>query len=170
LDVHSFPTRRSSDLEAHVIAVEPDEANYDALLDNIAPYFGRATAYRTGVWSRSCGLILEKDAFGDGREWARTVREAGPGERPMMQATDIATLLRESGESRISILKIDIEGAEAAVFSGADLSWLDKVDALVIELHGGHCEEVFYRAIKNQPFVVSSCDELTVCVRRTFAS
>ena len=35
---------------------------------------------------------------------------------------------------KIDILKVDIEGADKEVFSNA-LSWIEKVDALIIELH-----------------------------------
>jgi hypothetical protein len=61
-------------------------------------------------------------------------------------------------------LKIDIEGAEAQVF-GRPCDWLDKVDNLVIELHGEKCERIFRRAIEGRGFSVSTCEELAVCVR-----
>jgi hypothetical protein len=79
-------------------------------------------------------------------------------------------VLAQSGHDRISILKIDIEGAEHAVFSAPNVaSWLPLVDCLVIELHDdthfGPCTEVFQRAIADQPFDVSHVGELTVCRR-----
>jgi len=38
---------------------------------------------------------------------------------------------------RIGLMKIDIEGGEFAVFSDEeDLSWLDQVDQVVMEVHG----------------------------------
>jgi hypothetical protein len=45
-----------------------------------------------------------------------------------MTATDIGTLLDRSGEQRISVLKVDIEGAERVVFVKNYESWLPKVD------------------------------------------
>jgi methyltransferase FkbM-like protein len=35
---------------------------------------------------------------------------------------------------RIDLVKMDIEGAEQELFK-ADLSWLDRVDCLIVELH-----------------------------------
>ena len=79
--------------------------------------------------------------------------------------TDIETLLLDSGYARISILKVDIEGAEAAVFSSNYQHWIKKVDNLVIELHDEQCSSIFLEAISAENFVVSHCDELTVCKR-----
>jgi FkbM family methyltransferase len=149
---------------ARLIAVEPDEGNFHQLERNLAPYGSRTLCLHTGVWGRCTGLVMSDEPFGDNREWARTVREAHPGERATMAAVDIGTLLARTGEERISILKIDIEGAEEAVFR-ALCPWLDRVDNLVIELHGPACEKAFFEAIRAHGFVVSACDELTVCTR-----
>jgi FkbM family methyltransferase len=151
--------------EAFVVAVEPDPGNFEMLVRNLAPYEGRARPMHTGVWSHPAGLAISEEKFGDGREWAVRVREARAGERPVMMATDIATLLAGSGYSRISILKVDVEGAEQVIFAGRPGAWLDLVDNLVIELHGAECERVFNRAIADRGFYVSRCDELTVCTR-----
>jgi hypothetical protein len=83
---------------------------------------------------------------------------------------DIESLLQRSGHDRVSILKIDIEGSEAVVFSDHHATWIDRVDNIVIEIHDdsvfGHCSAVFARAIANREFNVSRSGELTVCRRR----
>jgi FkbM family methyltransferase len=152
--------------EAHVIAVEPDAGNFAQMQRNLAPYAGRVTALKTGVWSHPARLVMSSDSWGDDREWARTVREARPGESGGMEAVDIETLLAESGRPRISILKIDIEGAEKVVFDGP-CPWLRYVDNMVIELHNRDCEAVFHRAIADAGFAVSKWKtaQLTVCTR-----
>lgn len=150
---------------SRIVAVEPDPGNFEALKRNLAPFGTRVSAHCTGVWSVTCGLVLETDGFGDGREWARTVRASRAGETPMMTARDIGSLIAEAGEPRVSILKIDIEGSEAEVFANGDISWLDRVDNLVIELHGERCHRIFHDAIRDRGFDISTCDELTVCTR-----
>jgi FkbM family methyltransferase len=151
--------------QAKVIAVEPDPDNYAVLAENVGPYGARCRAIQSAVWSSKAGLVMCEEPFGDGREWARTVRPSRGGETPLMTAVDIGTLLEESGVDRISILKIDIEGAEAEVFSANYERWLHRVDNLVIELHGERCSRIFAQAIKHAGFTVSECDELTVCKR-----
>jgi FkbM family methyltransferase len=43
---------------------------------------------------------------------------------------------------RVDMLKIDIEGAENELFRGGDLSWLEKVTAIIIEFHSGSEREL----------------------------
>jgi FkbM family methyltransferase len=158
--------------DTHVIAVEPDEGNFAMLQRNTASYGDRVTIRRAGVWSHPGTLVMHDGSFRKGREWTRQVREAQPGDDDGLPAVDVETLLRESGYERISILKIDIEGAEAIVFSEGYEGWLSKVDTLVIELHDdspfGNCSQVFSQAISGQAFTISRAGELTVC-RRTQA-
>jgi len=86
-----------------------------------------------------------------------------------MVAVDIGTLLRESGMERVSILKIDVEGAEAIIFSANYEAWINNVDNIVIELHDdsdfGESSKVFFDAISGRSFEVSRSGELVVCRR-----
>ena len=148
---------------ARVIAVEPDPDNFAVLNANVAPYGDRCRTVCAGVWSSTAGLVMSEEKLGQNLEWARTVRTAKPGEKPTITAVDIGGLLAGSGAERISILKIDIEGSEAEVFSSNYAHWLNRVDNLVIELHGPRCKQIFAAAIEPSRFAVSQCDELTVC-------
>jgi FkbM family methyltransferase len=154
---------------ADVVAVEPDDGNYEMLQLNTLPYGDRITAVRSAVWSHPATVVIADSVYRDGREWAKQVREAGPGDAHGLVAVNVGTLLRDSGHQRISILKVDIEGAEAVVFSEGHESWLSKVDNILIELHDdsafGDCTRVFHRAIAGQEFTVSHVGELTVCKR-----
>lgn len=152
--------------DATVIAIEPDPDNFAALKANVRQFGSRCKLINRGVWSSTVGLVMDDSSWGDGREWARTVRPVRPGEVPQMSAIDIATILKESGQQRISILKVDIEGAELEVFREGAHDWLSLVDNLVIELHGAEHERVFRNAIADQGFEVSTSYELTVCRRR----
>jgi hypothetical protein len=84
-------------------------------------------------------------------------------------AVDLRSILDGSGYKRISILKIDIEGGEAVVFSKNYESWIDRVDNIVIEIHNapsfGDCAGVFGKAVTGRGFSITQCGELTVCKR-----
>jgi len=151
--------------QATVICVEPDPANFAELEANLAPYPGRWRGIRAAVWSRPTGLVLAETNSGAGWEWARQVRPARAGETPTIRATDISTLLDESGFQHISLLKVDVEGAEEVLFASNYERWLGRVENLVIELHGPESIAVFKAAIAAEKFTVSRCDELTVCRR-----
>ena len=154
-----FPT-------ASLVAVEPDATNYRPLETNMRPYGDRARTVRSAVWSHPANLVMSEAPFRDGRAWSRQVRECTSVETPEMVGVDVGTILKESGRDRISILKMDIEGAETVVFSKNFESWLGKVDALAIELHDQECERAFFGAIAGASFEISRRGELVVCQRR----
>lgn len=150
-----------------VIAIEPDPGNFAMLQRNLLPYGSRVGMVRGGVWSHAARLAISKEAYRYGSECTRQVRECGSDEPADIDGIDIATLLERSGHDKISILKVDIEGAEAVVFSNNYQSWIEKVDSIVIELHDDSCfgkaSEIFHSAIKDCNFQISRSGELTVC-------
>jgi len=151
-----------------VIAVEPDVGNFAALERNLAPYLGRIRAIRSGVWSEVTGLVMNEDVFRDGREWARRVRPARSGEIAQMQAIDIESLVDSGDGDRVSILKIDIEGAEYEVFSSPGWrKWIDRVDTVVIEVHSEEAYRVSMEAFQEAGFETAWSDELVVAQRPT---
>ncbi len=151
-----------------VAAVEPDAGNFAVLERNLLPFGDRVQAVRAGVWSRDVPLKIRRERYRDGREWAIQVRPADADEEPDFLGRSIASLLESSGAERVSLLKMDIEGAEAVVF-GADLDWLDRVDAIAIELHDdgpfGRASDVFHRAMAGRGFEMVRHGELTICRR-----
>ncbi len=155
--------------ESTVIAIEPDVDNFKMLERNLAPYGDRYKGICSAIWSHSTGMVLSEDRLGVGDECARTVRPVHADEKPEFMAIDIGSILDRSGFDRISILKVDIEGAERIVFASNYESWLSCVDSLVIELHDAECIRVFQNAIVHQNFEVSACDDQVVCLRKTLA-
>jgi hypothetical protein len=74
-------------------------------------------------------------------------------------------LLQESGFGRISILKIDVEGAEVALFSSGTQAWLPQVDNLCVEIHSDEGHRVIREAIAPEKFIESTSGELSVFKR-----
>jgi FkbM family methyltransferase len=150
-----------------VICVEPDPSNFNLLEKNLAPYKERVKLICSGIWSHTADLKISEEPYRDGREWAVQVRECRSGEIPEMQAVDVGTLLRESGQNKISILKMDVEGAEAVVFAKNYESWLSYIDNMVIELHDdssfGNASDIVLNAMSSvKQFNISTSGELTV--------
>jgi FkbM family methyltransferase len=157
-----FPKARS-------IAVEPDPANFEVLARNLAPYGKRATAIHAGVWSHVCSLGIVESTAGAGREWGRQVREVASDYPGAVPGLDLGTLLSAHQINRVSLLKVDIEGAEAVVFRERNPSWLERIDNIAIELHNntdfGECSAAFQRSIGEQGFAQTRSGELTLCRR-----
>jgi FkbM family methyltransferase len=149
-----------------VIAVEPDTANFALLERNLLPYKDRYKAVCAAVWPRSERLTFKSGFSGLGQEWARVVErtDGNSAGKERINAVTIPELIHMSGFNRVSILKIDIEGAERELFGPGSDKWLAKVDNIVIELHDAECSQIFFEAIKERPFSISSCHELTVCL------
>jgi FkbM family methyltransferase len=151
-----------------VIAIEPDPGNFGALEKNLAPYGDRVRALRSGVWPYTTGLVMSEAAFRDGREWARQVRPALPGEVAQMEAVDLRSVIDGCDGKRISILKVDIEGAEYEIFKSPGWrGWIDRVDRLVIEVHSEDAYRVTMAALEEAGFEISRSDELIVGRRPT---
>ncbi len=120
--------------DAHIVAVEPDGANFALTEQNIAPYPG-ASAVQAGVWPRTVRLTIENP---DAKSWSFRVREAQPGESSF-PAVSLADLMRQAGASRIDILKLDVEGAERELFADPQRDeWLARTNMLFVELHDRH--------------------------------
>jgi hypothetical protein len=83
-----------------------------------------------------------------------------------MHAVDIGTLIRESGHHRVGILKIDVEGAEEAIFSGDCSSWLGLVDDIAIEIHSPAAKSLFTSEVTRARFDVSQHGDITLASAR----
>ncbi|MDE3077620.1 MAG: FkbM family methyltransferase, partial [Chloroflexota bacterium] len=150
-----------------VVAVEPDPRNFAILERNLAPFRKRAELVRAGAWSHTVRLAMAESPYRDGRDWTKQVRLCEPDEEANVKGVGIDELLASSGHERISLLKMDVEGAEAVIFSEYYERWIDKVDVIAIELHDdtifGKATDAFFTAISGHDFQVSHCGELTIC-------
>jgi FkbM family methyltransferase len=124
--------------EATILAVEPEAANYALAQQNLAPY-PNVRLVRGGIWCRDAWLAI-KNPHAD--SWAFRVQEVAEGAEGACQGHSIDGLLRRFGLDGADLVKLDIEGAEVEVFGRGSLRWLDRIEAVVIELHGKKAESV----------------------------
>ena len=147
---------------ARVVALEPDPVNYDLCVRNLAAFGERAVVLRAGLWSRPCRIEVEAENLGT---WASTTAPVeGRGGADAIDGFDVATLMDRHGMETVDLLKIDIEGAEREVFSADDLSWLDRVGCIQIELEP-ESRESFFRAVAGHGFEFLQHREVTVARR-----
>lgn len=156
-----------------VAAVESDPENFALLKKNLAPYGERVRAIQAAVWSHRTAVCLSEKQLKEGGEWAREVREAGPGETGTVETIDIPAILKDSGTDRITILKMNIEGAEAVVFRDSG-KWLPYVDALIMHIHDntpfGPCREMIAAATRAAGFRMSVTGGFTLFLREKTAA
>jgi FkbM family methyltransferase len=115
-----------------VLAVEPSPANAALARRNLA---------RNGVAGElvqaAIGPVDTMARFAAGRDF--NTGHVGDGDIEVRVISMPTLLARLAPGARIDLLKVDIEGAEEELFSG-DLAWLDRVDAVLIELHPTLCD------------------------------
>jgi len=109
--------------DAKIVAIEPKDANFAALVMNVAPY-PNVVPIHAALWNKD-GEVAIRDVGGD---WECQVCE-GSGCR----AITMRTLMAEAGIDLIDLLKVDVEGAEKEIF--LDCDWMDRVRVLIVELH-----------------------------------
>lgn len=149
---------------AHLVAVEPDAQNFSQLQTNVSRFKDRVTPIPAAVWKESGEVEFAAPVMGN--EWAACIAAGETARSVRVKAISMSSLCQSLGRQRIQILKIDIEDAEAAVFSHHPNEWLGLVDNLVIELHSAVSRDAFFSAMSGGEWDISRCDELTVCRRR----
>jgi FkbM family methyltransferase len=75
--------------------------------------------------------MIEARGYRDGRDCSGQVCECTAGEHPHIQAITIDDLIEKAGLSKVSLLKMDIEGAETVVIADPSCQqWLPKTEAI----------------------------------------
>jgi FkbM family methyltransferase len=115
---------------AKIVAIEPEPSNFRMLEKNIAAY-PCITAIRAALWPSEgeVSVVAPSGMNGSYGHWGFTVSE-GAG----TPAVTVPAVMRRLKMDGIDLLKIDIEGAELELFSGA-CEWLEHVRCVMIETH-----------------------------------
>lgn len=162
---------------SHVLAVEPEPENFKTLCQNLQTFrdCDRASVSQVAAWTGLETLARSVAPFRDGREWSVTFEPYDQDKHvSACLGISIPTLLNCLSTSRpIDLLKMDVEGAETLIFAPSpyyDLSWLDRINTIAIELHDdsphGPATPVFLAAIKDRGFRLSKSGELTIARRK----
>ncbi len=152
---------------AKIVAIEPEENNFDVLKDNTKAYSNIQLLYG-GVWYAKKYLkVLTEDKNNKRLPYhSFRVSEVEQG-KEAIKAYGVNDLLELSNQSQIDILKIDVEGAEKEIFA-KNLSWLSKTNIIVVELHDRFkegCSESVYEATKHLDFTPFQKGESTFFIK-----
>jgi FkbM family methyltransferase len=136
--------------DARIIAIEPEQGNFEILQRNVAPY-RNIHSMRAALWNRSGEISLCDPGLGDSGFVTSAAQNKKAGNvLHMIRAVTVQDVIESFELDRIDIFKVDIEGAELEVFTDVS-GWIERVDALVIELHDRikpGCTRAFNRATK----------------------
>lgn len=138
---------------ARILAIEPEEENFKILVKNVRPY-PNIQPLLGALWGERAEIDVIDSGAGN---WGFVVEAPSESQalsgstRQKVQGMTVDMILEDYGVRQISILKMDIEGAELEVFRGSS-SWIDRIDSLIVELHERTkpgCNQSFYSATSN---------------------
>ena len=127
--------------DATIVGVEPDAGNCEMFRKNCADY-SQIHLLEGAIWPRRSMLEITNP---DAAAFEFQVGEADGGDH-LVRAYTIPEIIEMHGYERVNLLKLDIEGAEHALFTQGEGEWLDRVDVIVVELHDRYipgCTEAF---------------------------
>ena len=157
---------------ADIFCVEPEAGNYNRLRLNLELNPDRKIkSRRAAIWMKSCKLQCVHD-FRDKKESSSRFVELLDDNKASAQqadAMDIRILMQLAGFKRIDLLKMDIEGAEAALFRDADFQSFLKANVLrvAVEVHEEFIKIKEAMAIlDNLGFETNTVDEFLCGIKR----
>lgn len=137
---------------ARVVAVEPDPSNFQRLKAAVAPYADRAILVQGAIWPVPGTLHFDTRPRPPRQEWAIRVQAAAPAHpAAAIEAWPIPRLASTFALAPFDIVKLDVEGAETAIFGSGDRSWISSCSLLAVELHGLEAEQTYRQALVDFP-------------------
>jgi FkbM family methyltransferase len=155
--------------KAKVFAVEPSADNAQMILENIKslPNKKNIKVYQKAL-SHQSGMSFSIDrTFRDGQDWSIATQEDVDGE---ITGISIQEIIIENRLTHISLLKIDIEGAERFIFKpGNDFSFLKITEIIAIEIHDEFdIRKSINEILISNDFIIFESGELTIGLNRNF--
>ena len=157
--------------EAKIIAIEPDEHNFELLALNTTE-IANVHTIRAALWTESGTVSLtdpgtgawsfrlaESDQFRLGNDVESVDRAT-----TSVAAVTVTDVIRDHKIERIDLLKLDIEGCEKELFENSD-PWIGDVQAICLELHDrfkAGCSRAFYKAVDDFPVELRRGEDVLV--------
>jgi FkbM family methyltransferase len=146
---------------ARVIAVEPSNENVSMLRTNCQG-IENITVVEGGLWPVSGFLRI---ANPNDPTWSFRCEVAQENAEDAFPAYSVGDIIDRSGFQRCDLLKLDIEGAEEQLFSESR-DWLARVDAILVEVHGGKALAAVKDACPVRQWEYKECGEKLLILPR----
>ncbi len=153
--------------DAKFYSIEPSQENAACFLQNIndlknklhIKLYQKALAHKAGL-----NFEINRD-FRDKKDWSIATLETETGN---IEGISIQEIINENKLPHISLLKIDIEGAERFIFTiKNDLSFLKITEILAIEIHDEfEIRETINKLLLDSGFLIFESGELTIGVNK----
>ena len=122
-----------------VVCVEPSPHNAALLRENLQTFSDRTTVVEGAIGGQSGEVHLDVGGW----SWGGRIGAASGAGYPVRCYT-VDEIMTKTRLESIDLMKIDVEGAEAAVFAKCD-SWIGAVGSIMIEIHEPYSLAHFHR-------------------------
>jgi FkbM family methyltransferase len=160
---------------AIIMSIEADENNFNHQKKNIElnGFKNTVKLFRNALWKNNTDILYISNDFRDGESWSKSVSLDQNGNSSVKALTirDIKNLYNK--EDIIDILKIDVEGAEAELFSDQDFVMVLKtsVKFLCLEIHDElNIRQKIYETFSKIDFSYQAIGEVCFCVNNNLIS
>ena len=134
--------------DARIVCVEAAPDNARLLRSNLSAFGDRTQVVEAAIAAESGVAMFDRTGW----SWGRSVHTAAA-DGVLVSCATIEDIVRRADIETIDLLKVDIEGAEADLFE-RDATWLNRVGAIVIELHHPYSLPRFARRVEDAGFKV----------------
>lgn len=151
-----------------IFCIEPSKDNFQILKKNTESLNSKHLFLMNKALSGSenaCYTI--ENNFRDGKDWSITTKKSDSGE---IQGITLNEIIKKNDLQEITLLKIDIEGAERFIFeSSTDLSFLNITKVIVIEIHDEfNIRENIYNILGKNQFLLIESGETTIGINKKY--
>ena len=159
-------------LGAQVFTFEPDPKNFDCIERNARTNHlgGSFNLMRLAAFSRTGTLVMEPSdrRHGHGHAHAKEIWDSGVHESFEAACTTLDDFARENPLP--DLIKIDVEGCEAAVVKGAGLLMRDVRPAILCEVHDVELANEVETLVRSRGYKVAWLDDPDYPVRWIYAT
>lgn len=151
---------------AKIIVLEPDDGNFEVLRANTAHLSDRVSLLKGGIWNKPGKIRIINPGAGSA---AFRVEEVSIDSDNGIRAYTIDEVCEISGTDEVLYVKLDIEGAQARLFS-SNTQWIARTKLISLELDDwlfpwGGTSQSFFRALGKYAFDYLIRDESIFCFK-----
>jgi FkbM family methyltransferase len=138
---------------ARILAVEPDDENFRLLQINTQHLGDAVMCVQGGVWNKSASLKISNPDAGSA---SFQMKESDQADSAGMKAYTIEELCAMANSSDLLIVKLDIEGSQAALFE-SNTDWVKRSHLITLELDDwllpwAGTSRNFFKCLSKYPF------------------
>ncbi|AOZ98509.1 hypothetical protein BIW12_03155 [Flavobacterium commune] len=132
---------------AKIIGYEMNQQNFLLAKRNIK-FYDNVVIYNKAVWCEDGLVSYKKSSNFDAYAIIDNNDDLNIDEVIEVQSMSMNSVIKDNKLTHIDYLKMDIEGAEKAILESEDLSWMDIVYMMNIEMHSITEEDEFNKFLK----------------------